>query len=188
MPDVAGYALIVGRLAAAERYKGHDRLIQDWPRLMHNVPDARLIVVGDGDDRPRLQSLAAERGLADVIRFAGRVSVAALEGYYQRAAFFVMPSTGEGFGLAYLEAMRAGRACVAAPGAAAEIVEDGVSGLIVDPARPGELFRALLRLFQDQPLSAALGRAGAARVACEFEPRHFSVRLITELNRVAALA
>ena len=70
---VAGpFALIVGRLAGSERYKGHDVLIDLWPRIRDAVPDAHLVVAGDGDDRARLEAKAA--ALGDRVRFLGRVS------------------------------------------------------------------------------------------------------------------
>jgi phosphatidylinositol alpha-1,6-mannosyltransferase len=176
-PDRRGYALIVGRLAADERYKGHDALLDCWPEVREQTPAAELLIVGDGDDRGRLESRAAARRLGEAVRFTGRVSDAELAGYYDGAAFFVMPSGGEGFGLAYLEAMRAGKACVAAPGAAEEIVEDGVTGLVVDPSSPGALPAALVTLFRDPETCASMGRQGAVRFRERFEQRHFEERL-----------
>jgi phosphatidylinositol alpha-1,6-mannosyltransferase len=175
------HALIVGRLSGEERYKGHDALIALWPRILQAAPSARLVVVGDGDDRPRLQALAAARGLGDAIEFTGRLSNEALAARYREAAFFVMPSTGEGFGLAYLEAMRAGKACIASPGAACEIIEDGVSGLIVDPMDQDALAGAIVRLFQEPRTRDAMGRAGAARLTAYFRADHFAARLLHEL-------
>lgn len=175
-------ALIVGRLSRDERYKGHDALVALWPRVRQAAPSARLVVVGEGDDRPRLEALVAERGLTDAIEFTGRVSSESLAARYSQAAFFVMPSTGEGFGLAYLEAMRAAKACIAAPGAAAEIVEDGISGLIVDPLDQDALVAAIVRLFQHPQLRETMGRAGAARLAANFRADHFATRLLHELG------
>jgi phosphatidylinositol alpha-1,6-mannosyltransferase len=181
-PPREGYALIVGRLAADERYKGHDALIEVWPQVRRSVSGAELMIVGDGDDRPRLEALVASLGLSQAVQFAGRVSNSALEGLYRSAAFFAMPSVGEGFGLAYLEAMRAGKACLAGPGAAAEIVEDGVTGVIVDPVHRDALAAALIQLFREPETRAAMGRAGAARVQAEFETGHFATRVLGELS------
>jgi phosphatidylinositol alpha-1,6-mannosyltransferase len=175
-PSLDDYALIVGRLAGGERYKGHDALIAVWPDVLHAVPAARLVVVGDGDDRRRLEAMARERGVGGSVQFAGRVSPMALEGWYRHAAFLAMPSIGEGFGLAYLEAMRAGKPCVAAPGAAAEIVDHEITGLLVDPSDRQALADALIRLFTDPILRAQMGRAAARRVAGRFERHHFAER------------
>ena len=82
------YALIVGRMNSRERYKGHDMLIEVWPIVRRSVPDARLVIAGDGDDVERLRAKAA-----DGIEFAGRVDEPRLAALYRDATFFVMPST-----------------------------------------------------------------------------------------------
>jgi phosphatidylinositol alpha-1,6-mannosyltransferase len=185
-PGVDGYALVVGRLVSDERYKGHDALLEGWPEVRARVPGARLVIVGDGDDRPRLESVARDRGVADCVIFTGRVSSAELAGWYDRAAFFAMPSTLEGFGLVYVEAMRAGKPCLAAPGAAEEIIEDGVTGVVVDPDARDLLVEALVQLFVDPERRERMGRAAAVRVAAAFEERHFAARLLAQLAPLAA--
>jgi phosphatidylinositol alpha-1,6-mannosyltransferase len=186
-PPLKDYALIVGRLAADERYKGHDALIEAWPAVRARVPDATLVVVGDGDDRARLERLAGQHGVSNAVVFTGRVSDAELAGWYRHAAFFAMPSRNEGFGLVYVEAMRAGKPCLAAPGVAEEILEDGVSGMIVDSDPGGiALTDALIRLFTDSRWRARLGEAAAARVAGRFEQRHFAARLLAQLTPLVA--
>jgi phosphatidylinositol alpha-1,6-mannosyltransferase len=184
-PDCHDYALIVGRLAAEERYKGHELLIDLWPAVVERAPAAQLVIVGDGDDRSRLEARALERGVADRIQFAGRVSDERREGFYRNAAFFVMPSTGEGFGLAYLEAMRAGKPCIAGPGAPEEIVEHGTTGYVVDPAARHALTSAIATLFADAELRGRFGRGGAARVSQHFMADHFAKRLIAQLAMTA---
>jgi glycosyltransferase involved in cell wall biosynthesis len=175
------FALIVGRLAAEERYKGHDLLIEIWPHIVAQCPEARLVVAGNGDDRLRLERAGA--GLGSAARFAGRVTHAELTALYRDCAFFVMPSSDEGFGLVFLEAMRAGKACIGAPGAAAELIEDGVTGFVVDPDEPEQVLKAVIRLFQDPELAARLGRAGAERWAREFTEEAFARRLRALLAR-----
>jgi phosphatidylinositol alpha-1,6-mannosyltransferase len=93
--------LTVGRLAAAERYKGHERVIRALAQL---PPDVGYLVVGDGDDRARLEALAREQGVATRVVFTGHVAHGELPDFYRLADAFVMPSSGEGFGIAYLEA------------------------------------------------------------------------------------
>jgi phosphatidylinositol alpha-1,6-mannosyltransferase len=185
-PAIDGYALIVGRLVAGERYKGHDALIDVWPAVRARVPGAILVVVGDGDDRGRLESLARDRGVADQVMFTGRVPAGELAGWYEHAAFFAMPSTGEGFGLVYVEAMRAGQPCLAARGAADEILDDGVTGIVVDPAARDRLADALVQLFVDRDGRERMGRAGADRVARMFEEHHFAARLLAQLAPLTA--
>ena len=173
-----GFLLIVGRMAAAERYKGHDQVIAALPRLQLQIPNARLVVAGDGDDRPRLAALAAGLGVADRVAFTGFLSEATLAEIYRRSAAFVMPSLGEGFGLVYLEAMRAGRPCVAARGSAAEeIVVDGVTGLLVRQDDPAELAAALAGLLARPEHARRLGEAGRRRWREELGADRFRARL-----------
>lgn len=169
-------ALIVGRMSASEAYKGHEQLLRIWPRVIKTHPRAQLWIVGDGDDRPRLEALAADLGLRRAVTFTGRISDAELDRRYRRCRFFVMPSRHEGFGLVFVEAMRAGKACIGAPGAAAEIIQHGVTGLIADPLRDDDVYGAVVQLFDDPALCAAFGRAGAARFHAEFTDARFAAR------------
>ena len=158
-PIAGPYALIVGRMNSRERYKGHDTLIETWPLVRHAVPNARLLVAGDGDDAPRLRAKAS-----DGIEFLGRVDAARLAALYRDATFFVMPSTDEGFGLVYLEAMSASTPCIAARGAAEEIITDGRDGLIVDAGDRDSLVAAMVRLLMEPDTRARLASAAAERV------------------------
>jgi phosphatidylinositol alpha-1,6-mannosyltransferase len=179
------FALIVGRMAAAERYKGHDLLLDIWPRVVAEVPEARLVVAGDGDDRGRLEAKA--RVLEEHVTFLGHATDRALAAAYRDCAFFVMPSRDEGFGLVYLEAMRAGKACIGGVGAAAEVIEDGVTGLVVDPTKPEPTLEAVLRLFREPGTRARMGVAGAARFARHFTEAHFRCRFRAALGLPPAL-
>lgn len=173
-----GFFLIVGRMAATERYKGHDQLLEALPA------GARLVIAGDGDDRPRLEekarSLLGERAV-----FTGFVSEATLSRLYQRCAVFVMPSRGEGFGLVYLEAMRAGKPCIAArESAAEEIVVDGATGLLVDPDDPRQFRAALTALLDDPERARSLGEAGREHWRRAFGADRFRARLEPLLERL----
>lgn len=168
--------LIVGRMSAAERYKGHDELIECWPRVLESVPDATLIVAGRGDDAARLRRKAAPLG--DRVLFPGFVSDATLERLFRRVALFAMPSRGEGFGLVYLQAMRAGLACVGSTAdAAGDLIAHGETGLLVDRDDRAELAGALVRLLRDDALRASMGAAGERRFRDEFTFERFRDRL-----------
>jgi glycosyltransferase involved in cell wall biosynthesis len=168
--------LIVGRMAASERYKGHDLLLDIWPRVNESLPHARLVIVGDGDDRGRLQEKSAALGLADRVRFTGRIGDDALAALYRDAAMFVMPSRNEGLGLVFLEAMRSATPCIAAPGAAQEIIDDGINGRIVDPDDAGALVDTIVRLFVDEPARDLMGEAARRSVMERFRPDVFAAR------------
>jgi len=181
-------ALIVARMSASERYKGHDALLDIWPTVLARHPDAVLTVAGDGDDRHRLEAKARERGLESAVRFVGRVSDEALGALYGACRFFVMPSRDEGFGLVFLEAMRAGKACIGGTGAASEIIEHGVTGWVVDPGSRDDLAAAVERLYNDAAACSRMGAAGRERFLSTFTDRHFRVRFAEIIAREAPAA
>ncbi|MGH9348010.1 MAG: glycosyltransferase family 4 protein [Vicinamibacterales bacterium] len=173
----APYALIVGRMAAAERYKGHDLLIDVWPGVCRAVPHARLVVVGGGDDEARLAAKAAGLGLDGAVRFEGVVGDERLAALYREATLFVMPSPGEGFGLVYVEAMSAGIPCIVAAGAAEEIVEHGRTGVVVPAGDGAALERAIVRLLTGRDERNRMGAAAAETARRRFGADAFARRL-----------
>jgi phosphatidylinositol alpha-1,6-mannosyltransferase len=183
-PFEGRYALIVGRMDSRERYKGHDALIELWPAVRQTISDARLIVVGDGDDAERLRQKAADT--SDAITFLGRVDEPTLAALYRDATLFVMPSPDEGFGLVFLEAMRASTPCIAAFGAAEEIITNGHNGLIVDADDVDELLAAIVHLFGDRQARMRMGAAAARLVNSDFDEAALKRRVCAalELGRV----
>ncbi len=183
-----GFLLLVGRMTASERYKGHDELLAALPLLAERcraagLPPPRLVVAGDGDDRPRLEEKARALGVAASVTFTGFVSEATLAELHRRAAALVMVSRGEGFGLVYLEAMRAAKPCVAARGGAAEeVIADGETGLLVAAGVEEELVSALSCLLADPALARRLGEAGRRRFDERFSHEAFDRRLAAHLD------
>ena len=172
--------VIVGRMSAAERYKGHDALLDAWPDVLARVPDARLVFVGDGDDRPRLAARAA--ALGDAVRLTGFLPAPDLHALYGAAAVFAMPSRGEGFGLVYLEAMAHGLPCIGSVhDAAREIVEDGVTGYLVDQSNPSQLGDRLVALLTDEARRVSMGLRGRERLEREFSFDRFADRVVAAL-------
>lgn len=136
--------LTVGRLATGERYKGHDRVIAALPELLRRHPDLCYVVAGDGDDRARLEALARAAGVAQAVRFAGAIAHDELPDFYRLADVFVMPSTGEGFGIVFLEAIACGVPAIGAAGnGAADPLGDGARGLLVEGENGEALARAI---------------------------------------------
>jgi glycosyltransferase involved in cell wall biosynthesis len=168
---------MVSRMTSEDRYKGHEHVIRAWRAVRAQVPDAALVLVGDGDDCPRLERIASEQGVDGSIRFVGGIGDKDVEEWFRKCTFFVLPSDREGFGLVFLEAMRAGKACICAPGAPAEVVVNDVTGLVVPPRDEDALAAAMIRLFLDRELRTRLGRNGHARFMQMFTSRHFAVRL-----------
>jgi phosphatidyl-myo-inositol dimannoside synthase len=144
----AGLILSISRLDAAEAYKGIDHLIEALPAIRATVPTARLRVVGNGNDRTRLEQLAAARKLNGAVEFTGRVSDSALRQHLASCDIFALPSRGEGFGLVYLEAMANGKPCVAADAGGAPEVVDSSIGALVPYADVQALAQACINVLQ----------------------------------------
>lgn len=100
--------LTVSRLDRSDAYKGHDLVIAVVAKLVRQGHDIAYRIVGDGNDKPRLQALAAACGVVNRVDFLGAVPSERLPGLYREADLFVMTSSREGFGIAFLEAMACG--------------------------------------------------------------------------------
>jgi len=159
--------LSVGRMSARERYKGHDRVIQTIPKLLDGGHDVVYVIVGEGDDRARLQLLAEQEKVADRVHFMGALDPTILVDAYRMADLFVMPSTGEGFGIAFLEAMACGTPAFGlAVGGAVDVLAEGDLGkAVTEDDFVSALEQALDRCKPDTvPLaSAVVGRFGHAQ-------------------------
>ena len=176
--------VIVGRMSSAERYKGHDQLLLAWPRVLAEVPDANLVIVGRGDDVERLHTKAAALGIGRNVTFTGFLPDASLRAVMRHAAVFAMPSRGEGFGLVYLQAMRAGVPCLGSrDDAAADVIVDGDTGLLVPHQDPEAIAGALSRLLTDEQMRRRMGDAGRRRFDNTFTYPRFRARLATALAR-----
>lgn len=175
--------LIVGRMYSGERHKGHDQLIECWPLLKARVSDAQLVIVGRGDDVELLKAKANRTGFGESILFTGQVNESTLDAIYQRAAVFAMPSRGEGFGLVYLEAMQHCLPCIGSiHDAAAEIIEDGVTGVLVDQSDSNGLVNAMAGLLENPSRRKEMGDAGFERLQKMFSFEQFKERILTVLR------
>ena len=121
-----------------------------------------LAAVGAGDDLPRLQKLAADLGVASAVRFLSNLSKQELAACYACADIFALPSTGEGFGLVFLEAMAFAKPIVAAAaGGSTDLVQGDQNGLLIPPHDQTALIQALDHFLRDDSLRATLGQRGA---------------------------
>ena len=161
--------LIVGRWAASERYKGADDLIEAIALLRESISNVQLVAVGGGDDLPRLRKLAAHRGAGDRVTFFEGLSREQLAACYARCDVFALPSTGEGFGIVFLEAMAFGKPVIgASSGGIPDLIENDVNGVLVPPRDRERLAEALSLLLRDSTLRARLGTRGAEIVRREY--------------------
>jgi glycosyltransferase involved in cell wall biosynthesis len=160
---IADGAPIVGVVARLEPEKGHPTLLEAWPRVLTSVPDAHLLIVGEGSQRDALEAQAASLGLLEhgrtSVTFTGRRDdVPAVTAALDVA---VLPSYREAQGLSILEAMALGRPVVAsAVGGIPEMVEHGRTGLLVPPREPDFLAQAIVKVLSDHQYADTLGKAG----------------------------
>ncbi len=158
----AGCGVTILAVGVLNEQKNHALLVEAFARLAKEK-GACLVLVGGGPERRRLERLAGELGVSQRVLFTG--SVANPYKYMAQATVFVHPARWEGFGYAVLEAMACGRPVVAGAGSGgpAELVRDGVDGLLVDDMSPECLAQAISKLLNDAALRTALGKNAAKR-------------------------
>jgi L-malate glycosyltransferase len=154
---------LVGNMAALVPHKDHDTLLAAAVIVLLKRPDARFLVCGSGPEEERLRDAALAMGLARKLVFAGQREDGAelMRGF----DVYCQSSWGEGMGSVLIEALACGVPIAATTaGGIPEVVEDGVSGLLVPPRDPEALAAALLRLLEDEPLRRRLAAAGRERL------------------------
>src|SRR3954468_15870435 len=150
--------------------KGIRFLIQAAAQLKPRFPDLKLVLAGDGFERPELVRLAEALGIAEDVTFLGWVPNNALPPYYRAAAVSVIPSLEEGFGIPAAEAMGCEVPVVASDaGGLPEVVENGVTGLVVPRGDADALAQAIQTLLTDPQRRRRMGQAGRARALRLFD-------------------
>ena len=157
--------LSVGRLQKGHELKGFDQILQSMVRVKEAGREVHLNVVGDGDDRSRLQKLAENLGVARNVTFLGRVSNQERTEQYKKCDVFVLPSQKEGFGIVFTEAMSFGKPCIGGNnGGTPEVIEHGTTGYLVGHEDVKQLSEYLIRLSDSPELCEELGRNGHQKV------------------------
>jgi glycosyltransferase involved in cell wall biosynthesis len=147
-PLRSGDGPTVGVLTRLDARKGLPYLIEAVGQLRRDLPGIRLLIGGDGEERPALERHVGRLDLAGRVAFTGAVPEPAR--FYRDLDLFVLPSLDEAFGLVLLEAMAAGLPVVGTRvGGVPEILEDGSQGLLVSPADSRALAEAILALWRD---------------------------------------
>ena len=173
--------LCVGRLIPI---KGHIVLLRAFAQAREQIPGLELEIAGRGPLEPALRALAKDLELGESVRFLGHVSP--IQAAVERAAIVVVPSMGEGFGMVALEAMERARPVIAAEiGGLGELVQHGVTGLLVPPGEAEPFAQAIVELAGDLPHAARMGVAGRERALRDFLEERCTDR--TELLYRAAL-
>ncbi|MFW6772733.1 glycosyltransferase family 4 protein [Nocardioides sp. CPCC 205120] len=175
-------------------YKGHDVLLDALTRVRADVPDVLWAVIGDGRLRTDLEDRVERSGLTDNVVFLGRATDEERDRWLARASVFAMPSRypegevgGEGFGIVYLEAAVWGVPSLAGNvGAPTEVVEDGVTGRLVDPVDPAAVADALVQMLSEPEKTRAWGRAAQLRAREDYSWERVGSHLRSELAAVVA--
>jgi phosphatidylinositol alpha-1,6-mannosyltransferase len=162
-------------------------MLEAWVLVRRKIPEAEYVIVGDGDDRSRLEARAQNLGISDSVKFTGAVTGAALQNYYHTCSVFALPAQtdldpraprGEGFGIVFLEAMSHGKPVVGPKiGAPAEFIHDRQHGMLVDPTNPQEVSAALIELLEHPERAEGMGSAGKDWARQEFSFEKFCERL-----------
>lgn len=173
-------------VGSLEPIKRIDRLLKAFPQALAQDPELRLIIVGEGSERARLESLAQAQGLSHAVTFLGkRRDVPAL--LAQQASALVLVSEEEGFPNVLLEAMAARIPVITTPaGDASRVIEAGVCGVLIPPDDPHALAEAMLRLTNDAALRVHWGAKGRERVESLYAYRNLKDQVVGVIGRVFA--
>ncbi|CAN5804492.1 hypothetical protein BH20GEM1_BH20GEM1_10690 [soil metagenome] len=172
--------LTVARLAGRERYKGYDLVLSALPGIRAEIPGAHYVLVGEGDDRMRVERRVRELDLERHVTLAGFVPDDELVDYYNLCSLFAMPSKREGFGIAYLEAMACGKPAIAGNrDGARDALLDGELGVLVNPDDATAFGAAAVEVLSGRHPNRVIYDPGELRrrVVEHFGPESFRRRL-----------
>ena len=141
--------LTLARLAAAEQYKGYDKMLEALPQIRQTIPNIHYIIIGKGDDRARIEQLIHQRQLQNCVTLAGFIADSEICDYYNLCDVFAMPSKGEGFGIVYLEALACGKPTLAGDrDGSVDALCHGKLGALVDPDDHCKIAQTIIQILQ----------------------------------------
>jgi glycosyltransferase involved in cell wall biosynthesis len=150
---------VVGMVARLDLQKGFEYLLRAARELCATFPELKVVIVGEGPDRNEIENMIQRLGLQSTVVLAGQHSD--MPGIYAAMDVFVLPSLNEGLPMTILEAMAASKPVIATRvGAIPKVIQDGETGLLVDPGDTDGLRNALARLLADSDLCCCIGAAG----------------------------
>jgi len=159
---------LLSHIARLEEEKGHKYLFEALARIDYQKYDLKLIVVGDGSQKGKLEQLADIYGIADRVVFTG--SINDVKPIIAISDIILLPSLAEALGIALLEGMCMGKPCIAAKvGGIPEVIADGLSGILVEPQQPTALREAIVRLLDNPQLMVTMGQKGRQIVGEKFD-------------------
>jgi glycosyltransferase involved in cell wall biosynthesis len=141
--------LTVARLSSSEGYKGYDQVIRALPQIRKQIPNVHYLIVGKGDDRPRIEELIKNLNLQESVTLTGFIPDEELVPHYNLCDVFAMPSKGEGFGIVYLEALACGKPTLGGnQDGAIDALCHGELGALVNPDDIEEIAQTLIQILQ----------------------------------------
>lgn len=158
---------VIGIAARLTAQKGHPVLLKAFSLLLSQWPTAHLLIAGDGEDGQKLETLAHELNVGTCVHFLGPIRN--VREFLSILDMFVHPSTHEGLGIAVIEAMSMARPIVATNvDGLAELITNGIEGILIEPNNPNALAAAMSRLLEDPTLGEQLGKHARKRVVDNF--------------------
>ncbi len=183
LPPLAGRAPIIGALSRLAPVKGYPYLLRAMPAVLSRIPDARLEIAGEGEEYDTLRMEIARLRLENVVTLLGWQDD--LDRLFARWRVFAAPSLMEGLGISLLDAAMRGVPIVASKvGGVPELIDDGVSGVLVPPADPQALAEGLVRVLSDLDRASTLAQGAAARAQAAFAPARFEAAIRDVYSRL----
>ncbi|NQS98755.1 MAG: glycosyltransferase family 4 protein [candidate division Zixibacteria bacterium] len=188
--NTSGKKILLTVARISER-KGHDLVIRALPELLEKHPDILYLIVGRGSDEGRLQELAEQLGVSEMVKFCGFVPDEELPDYYRLCDIYVMPNREiidstdsiEGFGISFIEASACAKPVIGGKsGGAIEAVAAGISGYLIDPNSVDVFVEIVDKLLSDPDLCEQIGGQGRCRVEEEMDWR-YQTETINKLAR-----
>jgi teichuronic acid biosynthesis glycosyltransferase TuaC len=180
-PAASPSILSVGNLIPV---KGHVSLLRAFAPVLRDVPDCSLDIIGDGPERKKLSHLAAELGISNSVYFHGRQSRDYVAEAMRQCTVFALPSTYEGLGCVYLEAMACAKPAIGCRGQGIEeVIDPGKSGMLVAPENEHDLTSAMLTLVRDKELRRSMGTNARAVILNRLTLSHQAQQLAEVYRR-----
>jgi glycosyltransferase involved in cell wall biosynthesis len=173
------FFLSVSRLDSNEKYKGIEETLRAISFIKKTIEENefKYIIVASGDDLDRHKQLVHELNIEQLVVFKSSITDEDLQTLYKNCSFFILPSTGEGFGIVYLEAMAMEKPCIGARNCGAEtVIEHYKTGYLVDrdPTKIGDIIQELII---NKALCLSLGKAGRDKLNKDFTFSKFKIRI-----------
>ncbi|MGB2705742.1 MAG: glycosyltransferase family 4 protein [Candidatus Omnitrophota bacterium] len=170
-------SLVIGSVSRLSPVKGLNYLLFAMKDILREMPEARLLLVGEGPQKAYLMELAKKLGIETSVFFA--LNTTRTQRFLSIIDVFVFYSLEEGLGLSLLEALASGKPCVASDvGGVSSVIENGMTGLLVPPKDTHALKEAIMRIFKDKELAATLAKNGRALVEDKFSLDGMTERVI----------